>query len=333
MTTSSAPPRTPVSARHFVHPEDKAALDNLRSIPLFTPAVQGFMKLLPERLLHGLNMAQKVRLGPEQLPHVYRYLPVACERLGIAEPEFYLEMNPRPNAYTYGDQRSFVTVTSGLIEHLNEEEVQAVVAHECGHIACRHTLYHTMALLLLQFGASIFGPLAALSLPLQLALLYWHRRSEFSADRAAAVVMGSAQPVVDTMIRFAGGPKSITGAINLELYMQQAEAYDKLMDSQWDQLLQGLATAGDTHPLLSVRTREIVKWCDGEQFRRLMHGDAHAAAPTEDGRSNGASSEAGSSAAAPDASRRCPSCGETLKETWKFCGFCGAPIAVADGAV
>jgi len=43
-------------------------------------------------------------------------------------------MNPLPNGYTFSDTRVFVTVTSGLPEYLDEDEVQAVIAHECGHI-------------------------------------------------------------------------------------------------------------------------------------------------------------------------------------------------------
>jgi Zn-dependent protease with chaperone function len=198
------------SPRDFIHPEDQAALDNLRSIPLFAECLQAFMKLVPERLLHGLNMAQKIRLGPEQLPDLYRYLPVACEALSISQPEFYLEMDPLPNAYTYGDKQPCITITSGLVEHLEEREIQTVVAHECGHIACQHTLYHTMAALLAMVGPAIFGPLAALSLPVQLGLRYWARRSELSADRAAAAVMGGAQPVVDSFIRLAGSPARST---------------------------------------------------------------------------------------------------------------------------
>ena len=36
---------------------------------------------------------------------------------------------------------------------MTEDEVRAVVAHECGHIACHHMLYHTIAVLLAQASA------------------------------------------------------------------------------------------------------------------------------------------------------------------------------------
>jgi Zn-dependent protease with chaperone function len=294
-----------------VHPEDQAALEELRAIPLFSECLQAVMKLVPERLLHGLNMAQKVRLGPQQLPGIYQYLPPACEALGIAEPEFYLEMDPRPNAYTFGDKQAFVTVTSGLVEALEPHEVQSVVAHECGHIALQHTLYHTMAALLALAGTQILGPLAALAAPVRLGLLYWVRRSELSADRAAAAVMGGSDAVVNALIRLAGGPKSITGQIDVERYAEQAAAYDKLSESQWDQLLQGLVVMNQSHPFLAVRTREIVAWGQSEQFRRIM------AAAGRDGTSG------------PRVGPVCPACGRTVEATWKFCQACGTRLPAA----
>jgi Zn-dependent protease with chaperone function len=300
--SSSASPRQSVIDADFIHPEDAAALQNLQAIPLFPQCVKMFLKLGVETQLHGYNMAQKVRLAPDQLPEIYRYLPPACDALGIVEPEFYLEMNPQPNAYTMGDSTIGITVTSGLIESMTEEEVRAVVAHECGHIACHHTLYRTMAQLLVQFGSAVFGPLAAVSMPVQLGLSYWARRSELSADRAGAVVMGSPEPMINALVRLAGGPKSITGKINLEHYQAQAEAYSKLLESQWDRLLQNVIVMHADHPLLALRARELTNWCQTERFGRL------------------------SAALAKNARQRCSTCGWVPDPEWKFCGHCGMPV-------
>lgn len=98
-----------------------------------------------EQLQTGLNMASKVRLSPTQLPRLYNILPPICERLEIKEPEFYLEMNPSPNAYAFGDTQTAITITSALVDMMSEDELIGVVAHECGHIACRHMLFHTLA--------------------------------------------------------------------------------------------------------------------------------------------------------------------------------------------
>jgi Zn-dependent protease with chaperone function len=291
----------------FIHPEDRAALENLRSISLFPAAVGAFMKVMPERLLHGINMADKVRLGPEQLPELYGRLPPICAALGIAEPELYLEMDSVPNAYTYGDTQVFLTITSGLVEHMEEDEFEAMLAHECGHIACRHVLYHTMTDMLLTHGATVFGPLAAASHAIRLGLLYWYRRSELSADRAAAVVMKGASSVVEMLIRLAGGPKSLTAGLDVDAYIRQAESYDALLDGQWDGLLQNMAVMNRSHPFLAVRTRELVRWCQGEEFRALVQAiEAWETTP------------------------RCPRCGQPIQRHWKCCGHCGQPLLTAD---
>lgn len=293
-----------IPAYNYIHPEDKAALENLENIPMFTTCLKAFMKFLPEQYLHGMNMAQKIRLGPEQLPHIYNLLPPICDVLDIPEPEFYLEMDPAPNAYTYGDSKVFLTVTSGLLEYLEEDEVTAVIAHECGHIACHHVLYQTMATMLLSFGSKVLGPVNALSVPLQLALLRWQRRSELSADRAAAIYLKGSKSVVETMIRLAGGPKSITENVNMELYCRQADAYTKMIEeSEWNMMLQGVAIMKQNHPFLAVRTKEIMSWCDGEQFKQLIEIMDHA-----------------------ELSNACRECKGEISPDWKFCKHCGAKL-------
>ncbi len=290
-----------ISHRDFIHPEDYAALESLKAIPLFSSCVKMFLNVGVEQFLHGISMAQKIRLGPDQLPHLYGHLPPICEFLKISEPEFYLEMNPQPNAYTQGDTRVFITITSGLVEHLDEDELQAVLAHECGHIACHHVLYHTMAGLLTDFGSAIFGPLAPLSAPVRLALLYWDRRGELSADRAAAAYFGSCTSMTETLIRLAGGPKSITESVDLNRYIQQAEAYDKLQESHWDKLLQGFATLNASHPFPAVRVRELHRWGQSDAFQKILEARDQS-----------------------DSILRCPGCEKPFQEHWQFCSHCGA---------
>jgi Zn-dependent protease with chaperone function len=291
-----------ISPQEFIHPEDEAARRNMEAIPGFAIAVKAFLRLGFEQYYHGINMASKIRLSERQLPELYRKLPPICQKLNIREPEFYLEMNPAPNAYTFGDSRLFLTLTSGLVEYLTEEEVNAVIAHECGHIACHHVLYHTMANLV-QAGADMFGLLGVLTTPVQLGLLYWSRRSELSADRAAAAAMGSAKPVIETMIRLSGGSKSITGTVDVKEYAAQADAYDTLQESNWDKILQTAAIAWQSHPFAAVRVREILKWCDTEHYQTLM----------ENIKLQGTGN-------------KCHNCHQPVNENWTYCKCCGSKI-------
>ena len=281
-----------------MHPEDAKALRELESIPGFPTLVKKVLALGLEKLQYGINMASAIRLSPTQLPEIYNRLPPICEKLGIKEPEFYLSMDPYPNAWTFGDTKIFVTVTSGLLQLLNDEEIDAVIAHECGHIACRHVLYHSLAHYILS-GADNLGVLGLLSIPIQLAILYWERKSELSCDRAGSLVT-SPEVVASTMARLSGGPIDITEKIDLEEWARQADQYDAIRnDGIWNKTLQIYAIAQQNHPFAAVRVREILKWGKSEQYQRLIGIN-----PT-------------------DTARHCPNCGNAVDPAWKFCHFCG----------
>lgn len=291
-----------ISYKSFIHPEDEAARRQLEELPGFHEVTKLYMKFNVERRLHGIFMAQKIRLSPTQLPDIYNMLPPICEKFGIEEPEFYLEMNPLPNAYTMGDNKTFLVINSGLLEHLTKEELQAVIAHECGHILCRHVFYNTLTSLLLQ-SADYLGLLEPVATPVILALNYWSRRSELSADRAEVVFMGKSEPTIRALIRMAGGPANITKNINIEEYASQAQDYIDLQEnSTWDKILQTLAIMHSSHPFTAVRVREILKWEQSEQYKTLFEAiQRHELNPT----------------------KICKYCGSEIEECAKFCRFCG----------
>ncbi len=265
----------PIDYKPFIHPEDRDALEKLKAVPLLDSAVKKYMQVFTEDMFRGINMASKIRLGPNQLPEIYRLLRESCEALQIPEPEFYLEMDPVPNAYTYGDTNPFVVINSGIVDLLSADELKAVIAHECGHILCRHVLYHTLANLLAGAGSGIGGffGLGIISEPLQWALMYWSRRSEFSADRVAAYVTGDADVVARTMMRLAGGGTRITERVDMEQFVKQAADYQKFMkDSDKSKFLQNWMIKDLSHPYPAVRAAEVKKWFAGRR-PALTFGD------------------------------------------------------------
>lgn len=293
-----------MSPSDFIHPEDAAALQQMESIPGFPAIVRKVLSIGYETLQYGLNMASNIRLSERQLPELYKHLPPICKRMGIPVPEFYLQMNPTPNAFTFGDTRIFITVTSGLVEMMNDEELDAVIAHECGHILCRHVLYHSIAQWV-SAGMDALGFLGSLAAPVQYAILYWHRKSELSADRAASIIT-SPQTMATVMARLAGGPKSITSQIDLKEWASQADEYDRIQNANlWNKALQLTAIASLEHPFAAVRVSEIMKWGESEQYRILKN--------TKLVTSN-------------VSSRTCPNCGKPIGNGWQFCRHCGIQL-------
>lgn len=278
----------------FIHPEDAAALKTLQSIPVLSSVVKAFMNMGIEQMQTGINLATKVKLSPHQLPRLYNLLPPICKKLGIKEPDFFLEMSPEPNAYAFGDTQTAITITSALVDLMTEDELRAVIAHECGHIACHHMLYHTIAALLVQASGAM-EVLSSLAAPIKYALFYWERKSELSCDRAAAYVT-SPQVAASMLARLAGGPKSITSELNLVELTAQADLYDTMLkQGLWNKTLQTYAIIDQNHPFTNVRIREMLLWVNSDEYCRLKN----------------------------DTKRECPNCHMEVETDWRFCQHCG----------
>ena len=264
-----------VDSRFYMHDSDRAGLKALQAIPAFTPLLKSFMKVWNEKQFRIENMSSNLRVSEEQLPQYYEMLPPICEKMGIKVPELYIKLDVVPNAYTFGDTDPFIVVTSGLLETLPEELIPSVLAHECGHIACRHCLYTTMGSILLNGTGALlsnWGLTELVTVPLQIAFYYWMRCSEFSADRAAALYDGSAEKVVETCVRFAGFDKDICGQINVEAFMKQAHEYIEMVkDSAWNKTLEFIMFSHNTHPLNAVRAYECNEWVKTQRYTKLVN--------------------------------------------------------------
>ena len=292
-----------MSPSDFIHPEDAAALQQMESIPGFSTLVKKVLAVGLENLQYGVNMASTIRLSEHQLPDLYKHLPPICQQLGIPEPELYLQMDPNPNAWTYGDTHIYITLTSGLVEMMTDEELDSVIAHECGHILCRHVLYHTIAQWI-SSGLLSLGIIGSIATPIEYALLYWSRKSELSADRAASIVT-SPEVVASVQARLSGGPADITSQIDMHEWARQADEYDKIYNSNlWNKALQLTAIAKLDHPFSAVRVREIFKWAESEPYKAIKR--------------IGISSES--------TVKRCPSCDSPVDDDWHFCRNCGNRI-------
>lgn len=109
----------------FIHPENAAALRQMEEIPDFAVLDKKILAIGIENLQYGVNMVSSMWLSEKQMPKIYRHLPPICKCMGIPEPEFYLQMNPIPNAWTSGDTRINIIVTSSLVEMMSDEELDA----------------------------------------------------------------------------------------------------------------------------------------------------------------------------------------------------------------
>lgn len=280
---------TPVDCEQYIHPLDKAALIALKKIPLLDTICAKLLSVMNDRQNTIINMSNKIHITEKQLPKIYTMVQSICKKIGIEMPELYLELNREPNAYTYGTEKFTLVIHSGLIECLQDDELYAVLAHECGHIACRHGLYHTIGGMVLHGGImglnelshflntkGIAGAIAgnvvsAVDGALELAFFHWFRCSELSADRVATICCGSADPVVETMMRLAGGTTHVDSEIDKNLFIAQADDYLQSMEKDFiNKGLEFLLTKNNTHPLLAVRACEAQTFANSDEFKKAI---------------------------------------------------------------
>ncbi len=279
----------PIDCTQYIHNLDKTALTALKKIPLLDVVCSKILSFWQDWQYTIINMSTKIRITEKQLPKIYIMVKSICNKIGIDMPELYLELNREPNAYTCGTEKFTIVINSGVIECLEDDELYAVLAHECGHIACNHMLYHTIGGMVLSGGAfglhelgnylngkGVVGSIAGNVLSmvdsvLELAFFHWYRCSELSADRVAVICCGSAEPVIETMMRLAGGTVHIDSEIDKEQFALQAEEYRQSMETnKINKGLEFLLTKNDTHPLLAVRANEAKKFAESEEFKKLL---------------------------------------------------------------
>jgi heat shock protein HtpX len=80
-----------------------------------------------------------IALERKENPTVYNILENLCISRGIPVPKLFIIDSPVLNAYASGiNKRTYaITLTKGLIEHLEKDELEAVIAHELTHIINR----------------------------------------------------------------------------------------------------------------------------------------------------------------------------------------------------
>ncbi len=133
--------------------------------------------------------------GPTTFPTVHQAAECVAGRLGLpATPPVFVLPLAEPDSFTLGWRRPEVFITRGLIEALDDLALRAALAHEMAHIRGGHVRLTTVALLPLR-ARLVPAILRAASALVTFALRGWVRVAELSADRAAAIAVGGAEPV------------------------------------------------------------------------------------------------------------------------------------------
>ena len=220
-------------------------------------------------------------VSPEEAPDLHTMVDRLCQLSDSTKPRVAISNSDIPNAFATGrsPERSVVCVTRGLMQKLNRDEVEVVLAHELSHVAHRDVTVMTIA--------GVTGVVAALmmragyymsfggrrdnngGIPIQLlfllvgAIVYGlsfllirslSRDRELAADRAAAILTGAPSTLASALTKLSGDMAKIP---EKDLRSSASANHLALIPA-----VNGKAALGQlfsTHPSLDKRLEQLAK--------------------------------------------------------------------------
>ena len=168
---------------------------------------------------------------PEEQPELHAIIDHLCIQADIPKPRVCIMEHQMPNAFAMGRSKkaTTVTATTGLLQLLDHNELEAVMAHEITHVVNRDVMvmtlasfFATLASMIMQF-AFFFGggygrgnreQQGAIAIVMVASVLVYaisfmllralSRYREFAADRGSAVLTGRPSALAAALIKISG---------------------------------------------------------------------------------------------------------------------------------
>ena len=169
-------------------------------LALALAAVMNFISYFySDKIALAMYRAQPVTR--EELPRTYEVVERLTQKIGIPMPKLYVIPTESPNAFATGRNPSHasVAVTQGILNLLNDEELEGVLAHELGHVNNRDILISSVA-------ATVAGAITMLASMGRWAMFFGGMGGRDDRDRGGgigALLMLILAPIAASLIQLA----------------------------------------------------------------------------------------------------------------------------------
>ena len=236
----------------------------------------------------ALSTAGAVEVTPQQAPQLHGIVDRVCALADMPKPRVAIANSPMPNAFATGRNadKAVLCVTTGLINMLETEELEGVIAHELSHVAHKDVQVMTIAsflavvaalLIRISFYGELFGggrrsgndqnslPILAIIMLVSivvyavsfLLIRLLSRYRELAADRSGALLTGQPSALKSALIKVSQGinkipTKDLRTAEPLNAFFFAPAAHLNAKAAS-------LSTIFSTHPSLERRLAELDK--------------------------------------------------------------------------
>jgi heat shock protein HtpX len=187
----------------------------------------------------ALATAGAQEVTPQQAPELHGVVDRLCALADMPKPRVAIANSPMPNAFATGRNadHSVLCVTTGLMDRLNNDELEGVIAHEMSHVAHKDVQVMTIAsflaiiaalLVRMAFYSELFGggrrnndnnavPIFLLIMVVSvvvyavsfLLIRLLSRYRELAADRSGALLTGQPSALKSALIKVSEGMNRI----------------------------------------------------------------------------------------------------------------------------
>jgi heat shock protein HtpX len=199
-------------------------------IPIIGLVVQYFAS---DKLVLAATGAREV--SPAGAPELHAVVERLAQMADLPKPKVAIMDSPMPNAFATGrnPKHAVIAVTTGLLNRLDKQEIEAVLAHEMTHIKNRDMTVMTMATSILAMASFLTQMLAwtgmwggldsrdnrdngglGIIIVLAVSALTWFvsyvlinalsRYREYAADRGSAILTGAPEQLISALTRITG---------------------------------------------------------------------------------------------------------------------------------
>jgi heat shock protein HtpX len=230
-------------------------------------------------------------VSPQQAPELHALVERLCQMIDLPKPRIAIADTDVPNAFATGrnPKHAVVCCTSGIMRRLDENELEAVLAHELSHVKNRDvavitfaSIFSTIASFIVQWGFYLGMGMgggnrrdrnngaSAFLLVYLAAIVAWiasflliralSRYRELAADRGSAIITGAPSHLMSALVKISG---TIARIPTQDLRQVETQNAFMIVPALSGQSLAGLLS---THPSLETRLAQL------RQLQRQMEG-------------------------------------------------------------
>jgi heat shock protein HtpX len=229
-----------------------------------------------------LSMAGAREIQKSDNPELYRIVENLCITAGLPTPKIYITPEMQPNAFATGRDKNHavVAVTQGLLNRLDKNELQGVLAHELSHIGNKDMLLSTVVVVLAGvvallanfflrisfFGGGrrnnrdnggailmVLGLVAAILAPLAATLikLAISRKRESLADADGALLTRYPEGLASALEKIAADPTPMRSANTATSHLYIEDPFKQEEKASW------FVKLFSTHPPIEERIKAL----------------------------------------------------------------------------